>query len=102
VALLGTQLLQHEPQGAVVYDTRLTWNTIAQVEAAGGRALVSKCGHSFIKAALRNENAVYGGEMSAHHYFRDFHYCDSGMIPMLLMLERLVLADQPLVGSVSS
>ena len=101
VALLGTQLLQHEPQGAVVYDTRLTWNTIAQVEAAGGRALVSKCGHSFIKAALRNENAVYGGEMSAHHYFRDFHYCDSGMIPMLLMLERLVLADQPLSSLVN-
>lgn len=101
VALLGTQLLQHERNGAVVYDTRLTWNTIAQVEAAGGRALVSKCGHSFIKAALRSENAVYGGEMSAHHYFRDFHYCDSGMIPMLLLLERLALSEQPLSALVN-
>ncbi len=101
VALLGTQLLQHEAGSAVVYDTRLTWNTIAQVEAMGGRAVVSKCGHSFIKAALRSENAVYGGEMSAHHYFRDFHYCDSGMIPMLLMLERLVAEDQPLSSLVA-
>lgn len=101
VALLGTQLLQHEPNGAVVYDTRLTWNTLAQVTAAGGRALVSKCGHSFIKATLRSENAVYGGEMSAHHYFRDFHYCDSGMIPMLLMLERLVAEGRPLSSLVA-
>lgn len=101
VALLGTQLLQHETGGAVVYDTRLTWNTIGQVEAAGGRAVVSKCGHSFIKAALRSENAVYGGEMSAHHYFRDFHYCDSGMIPMLLLLERLVAEGQPLSSLVA-
>lgn len=101
VALLGTQLLRHERGGAVVYDTRLTWNSIAQVEAAGGRAVVSKCGHSFIKAALRSENAVYGGEMSAHHYFRDFHYCDSGMIPMLLMLERLIAEGQPLSSLVA-
>ena len=101
VALLGTQLLRHERGGAVVYDTRLTWNSIAQVEAAGGRAVVSKCGHSFIKAALRAENAVYGGEMSAHHYFRDFHYCDSGMIPMLLMLERLMAEGQPLSSLVA-
>lgn len=101
VALLGTQLLQHEAGGAVVYDTRLTWNTIAQVEAAGGRAVVSKCGHSFIKGALRAENAVYGGEMSAHHYFRDFHYCDSGMIPWLLLLERLVAEDRPLSALVA-
>lgn len=101
VALLGTQLLRHERGGAVVYDTRLTWNSIAQVEAAGGRAVVSKCGHSFIKAALRTENAVYGGEMSAHHYFRDFHYCDSGMIPMLLMLERLMAEGRPLSALVA-
>lgn len=101
VALLGTQLLQHEVGGSVVYDTRLTWNTIAQVEASGGRAVVSKCGHSFIKGALRAENAVYGGEMSAHHYFRDFHYCDSGMIPWLLLLERLVAEDRPLSALVT-
>lgn len=101
VALLGTQLLKYEPHGAVCYDTRLTWNTIAQVEAMGGRAVVSKCGHSFIKGALRREGAVYGGEMSAHHYFRDFYCCDSGMIPWLLLLERLVADGKPLSSLVA-
>jgi phosphomannomutase/phosphomannomutase/phosphoglucomutase len=101
VALLGTQLLKHEPNGAVCYDTRLTWNTIAQVEAMGGRAVVSKCGHSFIKGALRREGAVYGGEMSAHHYFRDFYCCDSGMIPWLLLLERLITDGKPLSSLVA-
>lgn len=101
VALLGTQLLKHELAGAVVYDTRLTWNTIAQVDAMGGRAVVSKCGHSFIKGALRREGAVYGGEMSAHHYFRDFYCCDSGMIPWLLLLERLVAEGRPLSALVA-
>lgn len=101
VALLGTQLLKYEPHGAVCYDTRLTWNTIAQVEAMGARAVVSKCGHSFIKGALRREGAVYGGEMSAHHYFRDFYCCDSGMIPWLLLLERLVAEGKPLSSLVA-
>ena len=101
VALLGTQLLKYEPNGAVCYDTRLTWNTIAQVEAMGGRAVVSKCGHSFIKGALRREGAVYGGEMSAHHYFRDFYCCDSGMIPWLLLLERLITDGKPLSSLVA-
>ncbi len=101
VALLGTQLLKNEPNGAVCYDTRLTWNTIAQVEAMGGRAVVSKCGHSFIKGALRREAAVYGGEMSAHHYFRDFYCCDSGMIPWLLLLERLMSEGKPLSSLVA-
>lgn len=101
VALLGTQLLKYEPNGAVCYDTRLTWNTIAQVEAMGGRVVVSKCGHSFIKGALRREGAVYGGEMSAHHYFRDFYCCDSGMIPWLLLLERLVAEGKPLSSLVA-
>ncbi|MBQ0722162.1 MAG: phosphomannomutase [Paraperlucidibaca sp.] len=101
VALLGTQLLKYEPNGAVCYDTRLTWNTIAQVEAMGGRAVVSKCGHSFIKGALRREGAVYGGEMSAHHYFRDFYCCDSGMIPWLLLLERLIADGKPLSSLVA-
>ncbi|MFQ3216818.1 phosphomannomutase CpsG [Paraperlucidibaca sp.] len=101
VALLGTQLLKYEPNGAVCYDTRLTWNTIAQVEAMGGRAVVSKCGHSFIKGALRREGAVYGGEMSAHHYFRDFYCCDSGMIPWLLLLERLTADGKPLSSLVA-
>jgi phosphomannomutase/phosphoglucomutase len=62
----------------------LTWNTIDQVEKAGGVAVLCKTGHAFIKERMRLEDAVYGGEMSAHHYFRDFAYCDSGMIPWLL------------------
>ena len=101
VGLLGAQLLHHAPGGTVIYDTRMTWNTIAQVEAAGGVATVSKCGHSFIKAALRQTGAVYGGEMSAHHYFRDFFNCDSGMIPWLLLLERLLEEGKPLSALVA-
>jgi phosphomannomutase/phosphomannomutase/phosphoglucomutase len=101
VGLLGAQLLHHEPGGTVVYDTRMTWNTIELVQALGGKTVMSKCGHSFIKTALRRENAVYGGEMSAHHYFRDFFYCDSGMIPWLLLLERLLADDQPLSSLVA-
>lgn len=89
VGLFSEQILRHHAGAKVCYDTRLTWNTIATAERAGGEALVSKCGHSFIKAALRDTGALYGGEMSAHHYFRDFYCCDSGMIPWLLVLERL-------------
>jgi phosphomannomutase len=68
-----------------VHDPRLTWNTLAICEQFGGRAVQSKTGHAFIKERMRKEDAVYGGEMSAHHYFRDFAYCDSGMIPWLLV-----------------
>lgn len=89
VGLFAEQILHHHAGATVCYDTRLTWNTIATAERAGGHALVSKCGHSFIKAALRETGAIYGGEMSAHHYFRDFFCCDSGMIPWLLVIERL-------------
>lgn len=89
VGLFAEQILHHHAGATVCYDTRLTWNTIATAERAGGQALISKCGHSFIKAALRETGAVYGGEMSAHHYFRDFFCCDSGMIPWLLVIERL-------------
>ena len=67
----------------------MTWNTIDICEAAGGNAIQSKCGHAFIKEAMRDEDAIYGGEMSAHHYFRDFSYCDSGMVPWLLIVELL-------------
>lgn len=69
----------------VVHDPRLTWNTRAIVEAGGGEAIQSKTGHAFIKERMREVDAIYGGEMSAHHYFRDFSYCDSGMIPWLLV-----------------
>lgn len=85
VGLLGEAFLQREPGAKVVHDPRLTWNTVEQVEQAGGQPVLTKCGHAFIKERMRKENAVYGGEMSAHHYFRDFAYCDSGMIPWLLV-----------------
>ncbi|HNP35713.1 MAG TPA: phosphomannomutase [Woeseiaceae bacterium] len=87
VGLLAESLLKANPGGKIVHDPRLTWNTLAIVEAAGGVAVQSKSGHSFIKETMRNVDAVYGGEMSAHHYFRNFSYADSGMIPWLLVAE---------------
>lgn len=85
VGLLAEMLLKQHPGSKIIHDPRLTWNTIEQVEQAGGIAVQSKTGHAFIKERMREEDAVYGGEMSAHHYFRDFAYCDSGMIPWLLV-----------------
>ncbi|MEW5009997.1 MAG: phosphomannomutase CpsG [Cycloclasticus sp.] len=85
VGLLADAFLATSPEAKIIYDPRLTWNTIDIVEAAGGEAIMSKTGHAFIKERMRKEDAVYGGEMSAHHYFRDFAYCDSGMIPWLLV-----------------
>jgi len=85
VGLLAEVLLLKHPGSKIIHDPRLTWNTIEQVTAAGGVAIQSKTGHAFIKERMRLEDAVYGGEMSAHHYFRDFAYCDSGMIPWLLV-----------------
>ncbi len=85
VGLLATALLARHPGGKVVHDPRLTWNTVEMVQAAGGVPVLCKSGHAFIKERMRAEDAVYGGEMSAHHYFRDFAYCDSGMIPWLLV-----------------
>ncbi|MDZ5739565.1 phosphohexomutase domain-containing protein [Pseudomonas asiatica] len=86
VGLLAEMLLAKHPGSKIIHDPRLTWNTIEQVHAAGGQAIQSKTGHAFIKERMRAEDAVYGGEMSAHHYFRDFAYCDSGMIPWLLVV----------------
>jgi phosphomannomutase len=91
VGLLAEAFLQKERGGRIVCDPRLVWNTLELVEAAGGKAVQSKSGHSFMKEVMRRENAIYGGEMSAHHYFRDFAYCDSGMIPWLLIAELLCL-----------
>ena len=85
VGLLAQALLARHPGGRVIHDPRLVWNTIEMVVDAGGVPVMSKTGHAFIKERMRAENAVYGGEMSAHHYFRDFAYCDSGMIPWLLV-----------------
>jgi phosphomannomutase len=80
----------------VVHDPRLTWNTIEIVAAQGGEPVQSKSGHAFIKQRMREVDGVYGGEMSAHHYFRRFAYCDSGMIPWLLVAEILCESGQPL------
>ncbi len=87
VGLLADAFLKKHKGGKIIHDPRLTWNTIDIVKAAGGIPVQSKTGHAFIKERMRFEDAVYGGEMSAHHYFRDFAYCDSGMIPWLLILE---------------
>jgi phosphomannomutase len=96
VGLLAAALLKGHPGGKVVHDPRLTWNTIEIVEAAGGAAVLSKSGHAFIKQRMREVDGVYGGEMSAHHYFRRFAYCDSGMIPWLLVAEILSESGLPL------
>lgn len=87
VGLLAQTFLEKHPGAKIVHDPRLTWNTIEITEANGGEAVLCKTGHAFIKERMRDEDAVYGGEMSAHHYFRDFAYCDSGMVPWLLVLE---------------
>ena len=87
VGLLAEALLKKNPYSSIIYDPRLTWNTLEIVAAAGGDAIQSKSGHSFIKQVMREKDALYGGEMSAHHYFRDFFYCDSGMIPWLLVAQ---------------
>jgi phosphomannomutase len=87
VGLLAEAFLRKNSGAKIVHDPRLTWNTIDVVKRGGGQAIQSKTGHAFIKERMRAEDAVYGGEMSAHHYFRDFFYCDSGMIPWLLVME---------------
>ena len=96
VGLLAESLLESHPGAKIVHDPRLTWNTLDIVRHAGGQAVQSKSGHSFIKETMRAVDAVYGGEMSAHHYFRDFSYADSGMIPWLLVAELLCKTGKPL------
>jgi phosphomannomutase/phosphoglucomutase len=85
VGLLASSLLARNPGAKVIHDPRLVWNTMEMVSEAGGVPVMSKTGHAFIKERMRVEDAIYGGEMSAHHYFREFAYCDSGMIPWLLI-----------------
>ncbi len=89
VGLLGAQMLQQHPGEKIVHDPRLIWNTQEMARQNGGIAVQSKAGHAFIKEKMREVNAIYGGEMSAHHFFRDFGYCDSGMIPWLLIAEMM-------------
>jgi phosphomannomutase len=96
VGLLASVLLRGEQGGRVVHDPRLTWNTIEVVTASGGVPVLSKSGHAFIKQRMREVDGVYGGEMSAHHYFRRFAYCDSGMIPWLIVAQLLCESGKPL------
>ena len=101
VGLLAEAFLLKNPGAKIVHDPRLTWNTIDVVTRGGGQAIQSKTGHAFIKERMRAEDAVYGGEMSAHHYFRDFFYCDSGMIPWLLVMELITRSGKPLSALVN-
>ena len=87
VGLLASVFLDREMGAKIIHDPRVVWNTQDIVAEKGGIAVQSKTGHAFIKQTMRTEDAVYGGEMSAHHYFRDFAYCDSGMVPWLLIVE---------------
>jgi phosphomannomutase len=96
VGLLAEVFLAKEPGAAIVHDPRVIWNTQDVVARAGGRAVMAPTGHAYLKAALRAQGAVYGGEMSAHHYFRDFMCCDSGMIPWLLVAELMGRTGQSL------
>ena len=96
VGLLAETLLIRHPGAKIIHDPRLTWNTLDVVCSAGGMPVQNKTGHAFMKERMRLEGALYGGEMSAHHYFRAFAYCDSGMIPWLLIAQRLCRSGQPL------
>ena len=102
VGLLAEALLRNNPGEKIIHDPRLTWNTIDIVTNAGGQPVQSKTGHAFIKERMRAENAIYGGEMSAHHYFRDFAYCDSGMIPWLMVVELMSKTGLPLSALVAN
>jgi len=96
VGLLAAAFLRRQPGAAIVHDPRVIWNTQDIVAALGGRAVQSQTGHAFLKQALRDHGAIYGGEMSAHHYFRDFVCCDSGMIPWLLVADLIGREGRPL------
>lgn len=96
VGLLAEAFLQKQPGAKIIHDPRLTWNTLDIVAKGGGEAVQSKSGHSFIKETMRRVDGVYGGEMSAHHYFRDFSYADSGMIPWLLVADLMSASGKTL------
>lgn len=102
VGLLAAALLEDHPGEKVIHDPRLTWNTIDVVSDHGGVPVQSKTGHAFIKERMRSENAIYGGEMSAHHYFRTFGYCDNGNIPWLLLAALLSKRGKPLSHELSA
>ena len=96
VGLLAARVLERTPRAKIVHDPRLLWNTEDVVRKAGGTPVQSKSGHAFMKEVMRREDAAYGGEMSAHHFFRDFAYCDSGMIPWLMALDIMSRTGKPL------
>lgn len=96
VGLLAQRALKRHPGANIIHDPRLIWNTLEMVEEAGGVPVLSKSGHAFIKEKMRQVDAAYGGEMSAHHYFKEFSYCDSGMIPWLQVAEILSIEGRPL------
>ena len=96
IGLLSERLLANHPNSSIVHDPRLVWNTQEEVKKNTGTPILSKAGHSFIKEVMRENNAIYGGEMSGHHYFRDFYYSDSGMIPWLLLLQSISESGQTL------
>ncbi|NUM62394.1 MAG: phosphomannomutase, partial [Ignavibacteriaceae bacterium] len=115
VGLLAKSILKNHPGEKIVHDPRLVWNTIEVVEKSGGKTVVSKSGHAFIKQKMREVNSIYGGEMSAHHYFRENAYSDSGMIPFLLILQLMseekkklselvdeMIAEYPCSGEINS
>ena len=93
---MASALLADRPGETIIHDSRLIWNTQEMARAAGGLPVESKAGHAFMKERMRAENALYGGEMSAHHYFRDFSYCDSGMIAWLLLYALISRSGKPL------
>ncbi len=101
VGLLAAAVLAQEPGARIVHDPRVMWNTQRLVTEAGGTPVVSRTGHALIKEVMREVDAAYGGEMSAHHYFRDFMYCDSGMIPWLLVAAHMSATGQPLSALVA-
>ena len=89
IGLLVKVFLEKQRNGIIVHDPRALWNIQETIESNGGRSVISKTGHAFVKQKMRETNAIYGAELSAHHYFRDFFYCDSGMLPWLLICELL-------------
>ena len=98
VGLIASIFLDKEPGAKIVHDPRVIWNTQDIISKKGGIAVQSKTGHAFVKQNMRLYDAVYGGEMSAHHYFRDFAYCDSGMIPWLLVAELVSVSGKSLTS----
>jgi phosphomannomutase len=101
-ALLGRYLLRRAPGSKIVYDVRASWAVRDLISAAGGVPLIERVGHAFIKRRMANENALFGGEVSGHYYFRDFNFADSGIIPSLLVMEMLAGSDQSLSAMLAS